>query len=257
MDADKIDDDVKVLVVIHPKEISDKAQFAIDQFVLRGGKLIAFLDPHVGHRQPPAKSDDGRTAAVSSSLDKLLKAWGIQFDTSKVVADLDFKMQLRGQNGQPTEAPAWLGADARRHQPRRHRRPARLTASGCRCAARSPARPPPASRKPFCSTAPRTRNWWTASWPAWAATPDERFQADRRELQSRRPPDRQIQDRVSRRQTGGRRADTNSRRRSAGRFAEGIQSGNVGRAGRRLGLAGRRFFAAQNAKSVRHSWSAR
>jgi ABC-type uncharacterized transport system involved in gliding motility auxiliary subunit len=44
MTADKIDDDVKVLVVIHPKDISDKAQFAIDQFVLRGGKLIAFLD---------------------------------------------------------------------------------------------------------------------------------------------------------------------------------------------------------------------
>ena len=44
----------------------------------------------------------------SSSLDKLLKAWGIQFDTGKVVADLNFKMQLRGQNGQPTEAPAFL-----------------------------------------------------------------------------------------------------------------------------------------------------
>jgi ABC-type uncharacterized transport system involved in gliding motility auxiliary subunit len=45
MTADKIDDDVKVLVVIHPKDISDQAQYAIDQFVLRGGKLIAFLDP--------------------------------------------------------------------------------------------------------------------------------------------------------------------------------------------------------------------
>jgi len=45
MDADKIPDEVRVLVVIHPREISDKAQYAIDQFVLRGGKLIAFLDP--------------------------------------------------------------------------------------------------------------------------------------------------------------------------------------------------------------------
>ena len=45
----------------------------------------------------------------SSSLDKLLKAWGIQFDSSKVVADLNFKMQLRGPTGQPEEAPAWLG----------------------------------------------------------------------------------------------------------------------------------------------------
>ncbi len=45
MDTDKIDDDIKVLFVIHPRDISDKAQFAIDQFIMRGGKLIAFLDP--------------------------------------------------------------------------------------------------------------------------------------------------------------------------------------------------------------------
>src|SRR5438045_2374501 len=45
MTADKIPDDIKVLVVIHPKAISDTAQFALDQFVLRGGKLVAFVDP--------------------------------------------------------------------------------------------------------------------------------------------------------------------------------------------------------------------
>ena len=44
MDAGQIDDDIKVLMVIHPKQISDAAQYAIDQFVMRGGKLIAFLD---------------------------------------------------------------------------------------------------------------------------------------------------------------------------------------------------------------------
>src|SRR6266404_1363828 len=45
MDVDKIDDDVKVLLVVHPREITDKAQYALDQFILRGGKMIAFLDP--------------------------------------------------------------------------------------------------------------------------------------------------------------------------------------------------------------------
>src|SRR6188768_2233037 len=44
MTVDKIDDDVKVLMVLHPKDITEAAQYAIDQFVLRGGKLIAFLD---------------------------------------------------------------------------------------------------------------------------------------------------------------------------------------------------------------------
>ena len=44
MDVDKIDDDIKLLLVIAPKDISDKAQYAIDQFIMRGGKLVAFLD---------------------------------------------------------------------------------------------------------------------------------------------------------------------------------------------------------------------
>jgi ABC-type uncharacterized transport system involved in gliding motility auxiliary subunit len=105
--AARIDDDVKVLLVVHPRQISDQVEYAIDQFVLRGGKLIAFLDPvsAVALRQQNPRMGRGGDA---SSLDKLLKAWGIQFDTGKVVADMDFKMQLRGQNGQPVEAPAWL-----------------------------------------------------------------------------------------------------------------------------------------------------
>jgi ABC-type uncharacterized transport system involved in gliding motility auxiliary subunit len=106
--ATNIDDDIKTLIVIHPKGISDATQFAIDQFVLRGGKLVAFLDPfsvYASHQQNPMM---GQMGGSSSSLDKLLKAWGLSFDTNKVVADLDFKMQLRDQNDQPMDAPAWL-----------------------------------------------------------------------------------------------------------------------------------------------------
>ncbi|MGN6642096.1 MAG: GldG family protein, partial [Verrucomicrobiota bacterium] len=87
MTTDKIDDEIKVLLVIHPSEISDAAQYAIDQFVLRGGKLVAFLDTQslVGSQrsQNPMM---GAMPGAGSSLDKLLKAWGLQFDTSKVVA---------------------------------------------------------------------------------------------------------------------------------------------------------------------------
>ncbi|HEU5396347.1 MAG TPA: Gldg family protein, partial [Verrucomicrobiae bacterium] len=108
LDTDKIADDIHTLVVIFPRDISDRAQFAIDQFVLRGGKLIAFLDPMsavASRQQNPMMGGP----AAGASLDKLLPAWGIGFDTGKVVADLDFKMQLRGQNDQPEDAPAWLG----------------------------------------------------------------------------------------------------------------------------------------------------
>src|SRR5215210_7750554 len=45
VDAKKIDDDIKVLLVIHPRNVTEETEYAIDQFVLRGGKLIAFVDP--------------------------------------------------------------------------------------------------------------------------------------------------------------------------------------------------------------------
>jgi ABC-type uncharacterized transport system involved in gliding motility auxiliary subunit len=110
MDIDKVDDDIKVLVVVHPRDITDKAQYALDQFVLRGGKLIAFLDPL------PALIDTkeqnqmfGAIPNTGSNLDKLLKAWGITFETGKVVADMKYMLQVGGRNGQPTQAPAILG----------------------------------------------------------------------------------------------------------------------------------------------------
>lgn len=93
MTATKIDEDVKVLLVVHPRDISDAAQYAIDQFVLRGGKLIAFLDPHAYFDQ---RHDDNQPmmimgdSAGKSTLDKLLKAWGLQMDVDKVVADASF-----------------------------------------------------------------------------------------------------------------------------------------------------------------------
>lgn len=109
MDTDSIADNVKTLVVIFPSGISDKSQYAIDQFVLRGGKLIAFLDPQSAlesrQQQNPMM---GGAPPASATLDKLLKAWGLQFDTGKVVADLDFKMQLQNQEGQAEDDPAWL-----------------------------------------------------------------------------------------------------------------------------------------------------
>src|ERR1043166_9726741 len=109
MDVDKIDDEVKVLMVIHPREISEKGKFAIDQFVLRGGKLIAFLDPLPMVDSREQNEMLGSIPNSGSSLDKLLKAWGLSFDTAKVVADMNFKMQLGGRNGQPQDAPAVLG----------------------------------------------------------------------------------------------------------------------------------------------------
>ena len=108
MDVDRIDDDVKVLVVVHPKNISDKAQYAIDQFVMRGGRLIAFLDPvAIMDRSEQQQNPMMPNMGAGSSMDKLLKAWGITFDTTKVIADRTFTTRYV-QNGRQVEAPAVL-----------------------------------------------------------------------------------------------------------------------------------------------------
>src|SRR5436190_2528241 len=88
MTADKIPDDVKVLVVIHPKGISEIAQYALDQFILRGGKMVAFVDPLCALDR--AQAQTGMMPPPSTStLDKLFRAWGLAFDTAQVVADLE------------------------------------------------------------------------------------------------------------------------------------------------------------------------
>jgi ABC-type uncharacterized transport system involved in gliding motility auxiliary subunit/ABC-type transport system involved in cytochrome c biogenesis permease component len=93
LNATKIDDDIKVLLVAHPVDISDAAQYAIDQFVLRGGKLLAFLDPHAYFDQKHDRNQNfviGGDNAAKSSLDKLLKAWGLNMDENLVAADTSF-----------------------------------------------------------------------------------------------------------------------------------------------------------------------
>ncbi|HBC86782.1 MAG TPA: hypothetical protein DCZ94_07505 [Lentisphaeria bacterium] len=92
MASEKIDPSIELLVIVHPAGISEKMQYAIDQYILKGGKVIAFLDPYSFYAAATAKND--RTAMqppmTNSSLDKLLKAWNIGFDQEMVVADMTY-----------------------------------------------------------------------------------------------------------------------------------------------------------------------
>ena len=111
METDTIPDKIQVLMVVHPKDISEKAQYAIDQFILRGGKLIAFLDTQcvTDNRNP---NPMGMNLGGGSSLPKLLEKWGIGLDTSKVVADRTFSRELQGRDGRPQPVPAFLFLNA-------------------------------------------------------------------------------------------------------------------------------------------------
>ena len=105
--VDKIDEDIKVLLVQHPKNISESAQFAIDQFVMRGGRLIAFLDPFSWQDRQGGNPMMGAMGGGGSTMDKLLKAWGIEFDPSKIVADMTFASHINRGN-RPETAPTVL-----------------------------------------------------------------------------------------------------------------------------------------------------
>lgn len=88
LDVEKIPDDVGALLVINPRGITESTQYAIDQFVLRGGRLIALLDAYAYFdRMPGVRGPEGGT---SSTLARLLKGWGLGFDATKIVSDMQF-----------------------------------------------------------------------------------------------------------------------------------------------------------------------
>ena len=112
-DADKIPDEVKTLVLIHAKDLSDETLFAIDQFVLRGGRLIACVDPMSLKDVMAAQSQQAGMGLMlggdgPSTLGKLFDAWGVTFDTDKVTSDLSAATRLNnGANG-VAEEPTFL-----------------------------------------------------------------------------------------------------------------------------------------------------
>lgn len=99
--ADKIDDDISVLLVAYPKGITESAQFAIDQFMLRGGKMVALLDPFsfVDSQLSGGQQAMMRGETYSANLDKLLKTWGLEFTADKIVADPNLATKIQRQAG--------------------------------------------------------------------------------------------------------------------------------------------------------------
>lgn len=103
--ADKIEPDVEILMVVHPADISNAAQFAIDQFLLKGGKVIAMVDPQClvtqAYNNQGQMSNPPVIVSASSDMKKLFEAWGVKFSPSLVVADMNLRTQSQGV-AQPT-----------------------------------------------------------------------------------------------------------------------------------------------------------
>lgn len=111
-DITSFDPDVQILLLVHPTRLSDKTLFAIDQFVLKGGKVLAFVDPH---SEAAAMRQRGPSPGPqASSLGPLLAAWGVELVPGKFVADRRAARQVQYPSGgrqQIVDYLAWLAFD--------------------------------------------------------------------------------------------------------------------------------------------------
>jgi ABC-type uncharacterized transport system involved in gliding motility auxiliary subunit len=110
--VDAIPADIDVLLLAQPQNLSDKTLYAIDQFVLKGGKLLVLVDPHSelqAAQRDPRNPSGGSTAG---DLDRLFKSWGVELVPATVAGDRRAAMQVslpgRGRAGPPLDYIAWL-----------------------------------------------------------------------------------------------------------------------------------------------------
>jgi ABC-type uncharacterized transport system involved in gliding motility auxiliary subunit len=98
MNLDHIDKDVDVLMVVHPKQLPPKTLYAIDQFVMRGGRILLLVDPNAGadiSGQDPSNPLAAAMTTHSSDLKPLLASWGVDYDPTKAIGDLARGLEVR------------------------------------------------------------------------------------------------------------------------------------------------------------------
>jgi len=96
-----LEPDIKVLLLVNPKNLPDATVYAIDQFILRGGRALILSDPFAeidqGNTEDPMATDAGE----DSGLDKLFAAWGISVDRTTIVGDDRYALTVSGRDGEP------------------------------------------------------------------------------------------------------------------------------------------------------------
>jgi ABC-type uncharacterized transport system involved in gliding motility auxiliary subunit len=114
--ATKIDSDVSALVIVHPKGLSPATQWAIDQYALRGGHILLFVDP-IAEADPAGAGDPSNPMSAmgadkSSHFNTLLSSWGVNFDPKQVVADRGRALSVSLRQGEaPVQHLGILGLD--------------------------------------------------------------------------------------------------------------------------------------------------
>jgi len=113
--ASSIDADIDTLVVIHPKDLASQTRYAIDQFVLKGGKAMVFIDPFAEEDMSrPGPEAQMMLPERGSNLPELLAAWGVRMLENKIVTDIDAAIRVNNPSPRgPRDVPylPWLQFD--------------------------------------------------------------------------------------------------------------------------------------------------
>ena len=108
--SDVIDEEIDILMIVHPQNLSEQMLYAIDQHVMRHGKTMLFLDPSADSLVTRSAQGVLIPAGMSSDLPGLLTAWGIDYESSQVLADSDLALRvMMGQNQRPVPHLGMLG----------------------------------------------------------------------------------------------------------------------------------------------------
>lgn len=109
--ATEIDAEIDILMIVHPQGLSEQTLYAIDQFVMRGGKTLLFLDPNADSMVSRTQQGNLIPAGMSSELPGLLEAWGVDFPSDKVLTDNELALRVSmGQGQRPIAHLGMLGA---------------------------------------------------------------------------------------------------------------------------------------------------
>lgn len=110
-DAETIDEDIDILMLVHPDDLSDQMLYAIDQHVLAGGEAMIFLDPNADSMVTLSQQGALIPAGMNSNLPGLLEAWGLEYQDDKVLTDSDLALRVRmSQTERPVPHLGMLGA---------------------------------------------------------------------------------------------------------------------------------------------------
>ena len=103
-----IPDEIDVLLIVHPSTIGKRGQYAIDQYLLRGGKLAIFTDPRSSFAEASARKNYSMMDKVRSNLPDLFAAWGIGLNPETMAADLQYKFDHLSSSGVRQTLPSAL-----------------------------------------------------------------------------------------------------------------------------------------------------